>query len=106
MQKYKHVEAKQYATKKSISQKINQRGDYKIHGHKFKRKNIGSKSMEYHKNSFYKVVYRNKSLPQETRKISKRKKKKSYLYLKELEKEKTMPKISRKEKNHKMSKQK
>ena len=55
-------------------------------GDKWKQKQNNSKSMKCSKTSSKSKVYSNRSLPQETRKISN----KLTLYLKELEKEKQM----------------
>ena len=61
-------------------------GNQNISGDKWKQKQNNSKSMRCSKTSSKRKVYSNRSLPQETRKISNN----LTLYLKELEKEKQM----------------
>ena len=62
---HKHMETKQHATTQPMAHWRNQRGNLKIPRSKDK-----TKPMECSKSSSKKEVYRNTSLPQETRKSS------------------------------------
>ena len=68
--KYKHMEAKQYATKQQGSHWRNQRGNQKIPRNKWQWKHDGPKLMGCSKRSSKREVYSNTMLPQETIKIS------------------------------------
>ena len=81
--KYKHMEAKQYATKQPRDHWRNQRGNQKIPRNKWQWKHDDPKPMGCTKSSTKREVYSNTILPQERRKISNN----LTLHLKQLEKE-------------------
>ena len=85
------MEAKQYVAKQPRDHWRNQRGNQKIPRDKWQQKHDDPKPMGCSKSSSKKQVYSNTSLPQETRKISNN----LTLHLKEVEKEQTKPKVSR-----------
>ena len=70
MQKHKHVEAKQYATKQQMGHWRNQRRNFKIPGGKWKWKHNNPKSMGHYKSNSKSEIYGDTNLPQEIRKIS------------------------------------
>ena len=70
VKKYKHMEAKQYTTKKPRDHWRNQRGNQKIPRKKWQWKHDDSKLMGCSKSSSKREVYSNTILPKETRKIS------------------------------------
>ena len=82
---------KQYATKQPMDHWRNQRGNQKIPRDKWKRKHNDPKLMGCNKSSSNREVYSNKILTLETRKTSNN----LILHLKQLEKEQTKPKVSR-----------
>ena len=75
MQKSQKGTGKLCATNQWMDHWRNQRGNQKISGDKRKQKPNESKSMRLNKTSSKKEVYSDTSLPQGTRKISKKKKK-------------------------------
>ena len=68
--KHKHVGAKQYVTKQPMGHWRNQRRNLKIPVDKWKWKHNDPKSMGFSKSNSKRAIYSDKSLPQETRKIS------------------------------------
>ena len=70
VKQYKHMEAKQYATKQPRDHWRNQRGNKKITRNKWQWKHNEPKPMGCSKSSSKREVYSNTILPQETRNIS------------------------------------
>ena len=91
MEKSQYGEIKQHGTEQLLGQWRNQKRNKKVPEDKFKWKYAIPKSMWCSKNNSKREVYSNTGLPQEIRKISK-KKKQSKLTPKEVKKKKQSPK--------------